>query len=59
MRSVYSHSITGAVVAVRDDLFFTATRQHADIFPEGFELSGEVDAPYARVKLNLVLSRGE
>ena len=45
-----------AVLGVRNDLVFTATRQSADTFPEGFELSGRVDASYLRVKFNLVLS---
>lgn len=46
-----------AVLGVRDDLVFTVNREDASLFPEGFELSGKVDGPYARIEFNLILSK--
>jgi hydroxyquinol 1,2-dioxygenase len=46
-----------AVFGVRDDLIFTVEIRGPDSFPKGFELSGKVDEPYARVEFNLILSK--
>jgi hydroxyquinol 1,2-dioxygenase len=45
-----------AVLGVREDLVFIVKKQSANSFPEGFELSGNVDEPYARIEFDLVLS---
>lgn len=45
-----------AVLGVRDDLVFTATKGEEGTFPDGFELSGKVDGPFSRMEFNLVLS---
>lgn len=45
------------VFGVRDDLVMTYVEQPAGSFPDGFELSGKVDGPYARVDFDLVLAK--
>lgn len=45
------------VFGVRDDLVMSYKEMPADSFPEGFALSGKVDAPYLRVDFDLVLVR--
>lgn len=44
------------VFGVRDDLVMTYVQQPAGSFPEGFEISGQVDGPYSRVDFDLVLA---
>lgn len=43
------------VFGVRDDLVMTYTEHPPDAFPDGFALSGRIDAPYLRVDFDLVL----
>lgn len=43
------------VFGVRDDLVVTFVPQPAGSFPSGFDLSGKVSGPYARVDFDLVL----
>ena len=45
------------VFGVRDDLVMTYVQQPAGSFPEGFELSGQVDGSYSRVDFDLVLAK--
>lgn len=45
------------VFGVRGDLVMTYIPQPAGSFPDGFELSGKVDGPYARVDFDLVLAK--
>lgn len=45
------------VFGVREDLVMTYVKQPAGSFPDGFELSGKVDGPYARVDFDLVLAK--
>lgn len=45
------------VFGVREDLVMTYVPQPAGSFPDGFELSGKVDEPYARVDFDLVLAK--
>ncbi|MFY0660504.1 MAG: hydroxyquinol 1,2-dioxygenase [Shimia sp.] len=45
------------VFGVRGDLVMTYVPQPAGSFPDGFELSGKVDGPYARVDFDLVLAK--
>ena len=43
------------VFGVRDDLVMMYEPQPAGTFPDGFELSGQVDGPYSRVTFDLTL----
>ena len=45
------------VFGVRDDLVMTYVEHPAETFPDGFELSGKVEAPYLKVDFDLVLTR--
>ncbi len=45
------------VFGVREDLVMTYVPQPAGSFPDGFELSGKVEGPYARVDFDLVLAK--
>jgi hypothetical protein len=45
------------VFGVREDLVMTYVPQPAGSFPDGFELSGKVNGPYARVDFDLVLAK--
>ncbi len=45
------------VFGVREDLVMTYVPQPAGSFPDGFELSGKVEGPYARVHFDLVLAK--
>lgn len=44
------------VFGVRDDLVMTYIEQPAGSFPDGFELSGQVNGPYLRADIDLVLT---
>lgn len=46
-----------AIFGVRDDLVFSVKRADASSFPQGFELTGKVDAPYAQVEFDFILSK--
>ncbi len=45
------------VFGVRKDLVMTYVEHPAETFPDGFALSGKVNAPYLRADFDLVLSR--
>lgn len=45
------------VFGVREDLIMTYVPQPAGSFPDGFALSGQVDAPYTRVDFDFTLVR--